>query len=58
MYEYSWVNFCKGKELKKKVRIVSELTVLKICKTFLLWKDHEWIKISTKWDITHMGFKY
>lgn len=31
MYEYSWVNFCEGKELKKKVRIVSELTVLKIC---------------------------
>lgn len=28
MYEYSWVNFCEGKELKKKVRIVSELTVL------------------------------
>lgn len=27
MYEYSWVNFCEGKEFKK-VRIVSELTVL------------------------------
>lgn len=27
MYEYSWVNFCElqGRELKKKVRIVSEL---------------------------------
>lgn len=28
MYEYLWVNFCEGKELKKKVRIVFVLIVL------------------------------
>lgn len=58
MYEYSWVNFCEGKELKKKVRIVSELTVLKICKHFYCGKIMNGLKSALTWDITLLGFKY
>lgn len=58
MYEYSWVNFCEGKELKKKVRIVSELTVLKICKHFYCGKIMNGLKSAGTWDITLLGFKY
>lgn len=58
MYEYLWVNFCEGKELKKKVRIVFELIVLKICKYFYCGKIMNGLKLVLIWDIIFLGFKY
>lgn len=50
--------FVKVKNKKKEVRIVSELTVLKICKHFYCGKIMNGLKSALTWDITLLGFKY